>query len=166
MAKKKKANTRSGDQRPAGESQPRKVGLPVVAAVFVLAFAAAFLLAWIWLRREPPLPPAPVPPPSVATPAPPARTLGRADLKDFFQAAADGDFAALRDRGEKLFVAGTRVPDSAGLFSEYAANSYPPYAVYAFLTRVADGKSVRVLLTMDAEDRVVSFMAEETAIVQ
>ncbi len=135
-----------------------------LAGVFALAFILAFALAWALFRRDEPPPPAAAP--EAAKAAPPAPTLKREDTAAFLQAVRTGDFAAMRDRGEALFVEGARIPDSAGMFADYATSSFPPHVVYSFYSGAADGKVQRVLLTMDGEDKVGSFLAEEMNIVR
>ncbi len=152
---KKKNVAPSASQAPGGRKYL------TLAGVFVLAFVLAFGLAWALFRQEG----APAPA-AGQTAAAPARTLKPEDLKEFLQAVEAGDYIAVRDRGEKLFVEGTNIPGSAGLFSAYATNSYPPNAVYSFLSEIGGGTTRRVMLTIDQEDKVVSFMAEEMNIVK
>lgn len=83
----------------------------------------------------------------------------------FLKAAADGDFAVMQSEGRRIFTPGKAIPDSAALLAPYQVNSHPPYLVYAFLTENTEKATRRVLLTMDGQDRVESFLAEEMAVV-
>lgn len=126
------------------------------ALIFGLGFVAAFFLArYIFMPDRPADDGVPV-----------GRVVKADELRGMFQAADQGDFSALERIGAELFVPGNRIPDSKKLLEPYAVPSFPPHQVYAFLTRIGGAKSQRVLLTMDDNDAVVSFMAEETEIVR
>lgn len=126
-------------------------------ALFVLGFALALGVGWWWFGRPP------------EPPAAGARSDGvvrEADMAAFLQAARKNDFQTLKDEGDRLFKPGVRVVDSAGLFSQYAVNSFPPYTVYALHTFNGPDITRRVLLTLDDKERVESFMAEEMTVIQ
>lgn len=118
----------------------------IFGVTFVLGVCAAFAVAWLLFRPPPP---------------PPERVLAAEELTGFFRAVEQNDYAAMSELGTELFREDTRIPDSKALFAEYETTSYPPNTVYAFYSGFGLGLTRRVLLTMDAEDRVVSFLAEE-----
>lgn len=132
-----------------------------LAAVAAAAFALAFVLAWLMfgagqsgaVREEEP-------------PTRPGRTLGEAEMKPFLDAARSGDFKAMAAAGGELFIKGDVIPDRESLFAEYAVDSFPPFQVYAFYTAAAGGYVYRVLLTLDENNKVESFMAEEMPVVK
>lgn len=93
-------------------------------------------------------------------------TVNRSALADFLDAAKRKDYEAMGKKGDEVFRKGVLVPDSGELFKDYAANSYPPYTVYAFYSEGSDDRVRRVLLTLDAEERVESFLAEEMTVIQ
>lgn len=97
----------------------------------------------------------------IAPASPPARVLAESDMVPFMRAVDTGDFPAMEMLGEDLFQKGTRIPESNKVFADFETTSYEPYMVYAFHSQTDAKKTRRVLLTMDAEDQVVSFLAEE-----
>ncbi|MDR2391747.1 MAG: hypothetical protein LBE84_08735 [Planctomycetota bacterium] len=130
-----------------------------LAGIFVLAFAIAFGLAWLLLN-----------------PAAPAKETGQpedrvhrvtaAEAEAFARAVGRGDFSAMRDIGKSIFRRGADATAAVGPLADHAASSLPPYRVYALHHEAMDGKILRVLLTLDDDDRVVSFVAEETSVIQ
>lgn len=94
------------------------------------------------------------------------RDLDEAALTAFLQAAEKGDYAAMEKTGPEVFQKGVWIPDAAARFDQYAANSYPPYTVYAFYSAGSDELIRRVLLTLNEDDRVESFMAEEMTVLK
>ncbi len=99
-----------------------------------------------------------------ASNAPAARTLAASDIAPILAAADAAKYEELERLGEELFVPGTKIPDSAALFGDYAVASFAPHHVYALMTQLGGEASRRVLLTMNEDDTVESFMAEETPI--
>lgn len=128
-----------------------------LATVFLSAFTLAFLLAWLLFR------PAPVPLP--AEPAP-AAVLAGPDLDEFFRAVARGDYDGMSRLGNGLFEKGVTVRDADRVFAGFEVNGYPPYRVFAFFADHAGDRLYRVMLTLDENDKVESFMAEDTRIIQ
>ena len=151
----------NGNVAASASRAPGGLKYTTLAGMLVLTFILAFVLAWALFRREG----APSPAAEKADAAP-AGILKREDLREFFRAVEAGDYAAARGRGEKLFTKGTGIPGSADIFAAYAVTSYPPNAVYAFLRQIAGDKTRRIMLTLDPEDKVISFMAEEMNIVK
>ncbi len=88
------------------------------------------------------------------------------DVARFLVAVAAGDFDAMRDIGGRTFWKGVVIPDHAERFGGYATNSLPPYTVYAFYVELGETRGRRVMLTVDADGVVDSFMAEEMKIVE
>ena len=128
------------------------------AALFLAGFAAAFSLA-LWL-----LPQRGAPDASVA--AMDSRTIRPDDLLGFFQAVARKDFPAMAKSGERVFVQGDKIENAGKTLAGYETNSFPPHTVYAFFSENLPDKTRRVLLTLDGDDRVTSFMAEEMSVIQ
>lgn len=130
----------------------------ILALVFALGFAAAVVLI------RPPAAGAAAPSPAAgAIPA----TVIRADgLGSFFQAVKRGDFAAMAELGERAFVRGSRVENAGAVLSGYETNSFPPFTVYALFVENTTDKTRRVLLTLDKDDKVESFLAEEMSIIK
>ncbi len=122
------------------------------ALAFVCGFALAMVAAKYYFERE------------RAAETPVVRTLSADDIAPVLAAADAGDFAQLAALGRELFTPGTKIPDSAVLFDEYAVASFAPHQVYALMTQLGGEASRRVLLTMNEDDSVESFMAEETEI--
>lgn len=136
-------------------NEARKMTLKMFGAGLLAAFILAFVLAWaLFSPSRPPEPP----------PPPPARTLSAADMKDFLQAVENSDYARMSAIGTEIFAEGNIIPDSKTMFAEYETTSYPPHTVYAFYSMIGEDKTQRVLLTMDEENKVASFLAEEMAI--
>lgn len=130
-------------------------------AVFFVAFACAFILAW-WLFRSPVAAPATTD--EVA--APPPRSLKETDMAEFFGAVMEEDYAAMARIGKELFVPGHFIPARKELFVEYETGSFPPHQVYAFYTKTKDNVVYRVLLAVEDEtNRIESFLAEDMPIV-
>lgn len=130
--------------------------------VFVSAFALAFLLAWlIFSPGSGDQPPAAI---GGGEPTAAAPTLTEADLKPFFEAVANGDFEEMDRLGGQLFQKDAHLPDSKTILAEYETNSFPPHLVYVFYSDTKDDTIYRVLLTMDENNRVASFMAEDMPI--
>ena len=122
---------------------------------FVFAFVLAFFLAWLVFR-----------------PAAPEAGGAKAELvlpgervRDFLSAVELGDFAAMRSLGEALFRPGAALGGAEAALIEYETNGLPPLRVFLFHSGSGDGSVRRVLLTLDASNRVSSFLAEETRIV-
>lgn len=87
-----------------------------------------------------------------------------ADLALFLAAAGKGDYAAMSKDGPDLFSKGVLISDAPDRFKDYESNSFPPYTVYAFYSQGSDEMVRRVLLTLDEDNRVESFIAEEMAV--
>lgn len=122
------------------------------------AFALAFLLAWLLFA-----PPAPEPTPA----PPPPKTLAVADVDAFLQAVNKNDYTQIRELGSAAFTENTTVPDGKQRFTEFETTSYSPNTtVYSFHSGIDGEKARRILLTLDDNNRVVSFLAEEMAIVK
>lgn len=96
----------------------------------------------------------------------PPRKLDETKLTNFLRAAEKGDYAAMETTGPDVFHKGVLIPDAATRFEPYAANSFPPFTVYAFYSAGSDDRVRRVLLTLDAENRVESFLAEEMTVMK
>jgi hypothetical protein len=125
--------------------------------VFLLGFVMAMGAGWWWFGRN------------AAAPAPVAGdgpALRADELEGFFRTVAEGDYPAIKERGEALFRPGARVADADRLLAPYAVNSFPPYTVYALYTFNNPDLTRRVLLTLDEGDRVESFLAEEMAVIK
>ncbi|MCD7898285.1 MAG: hypothetical protein LUG50_16715 [Planctomycetaceae bacterium] len=88
------------------------------------------------------------------------------DVARFLEAVKAEDYDAMRDVGGRTFRKGVVVADHAEWFGDYATTSHPPYAVYAFYVELAETRGRRVMLTVDADGVVDSFMAEEMKIVE
>ncbi len=88
------------------------------------------------------------------------------DVARFLDAATAGDYDAMRDIGNRTFRKGVVIADHAERFDGYATNSLPPYTVYAFYVELGETRGRRVMLTVDADGVVDSFMAEEMKIVE
>lgn len=129
--------------------------LLVPALCFIVGFAAAFPVAWMIHAPSAP---------RVSAPTERAGMIARGEVEMFLQAVDVGDFAAMRDRGGEIFREGRKMADAKSIFSRFEANSIPPYAVYAFFTRSDPDMTRRIMLTLDGDDAVVSFMAEEMAV--
>ena len=127
------------------------------AFLFLLGFALALGAAWWWFGKD-----AAAPAQTVAD----GPVLHESELEGFFQAVAKGDYPAIKESGEALFLPGVRLADAARLLEPYAVNSFPPYAVYALYTFNNPDLTRRVLLTLDERDRVESFLAEEMAVIK
>lgn len=148
----------NGDNAPA---RPEKQGRFTLIAVAAAAFALAFFLAWLLFGggKAPAVP--------EGEPVRQARTLGETELGPFLAAADAGDFQQMSTLGKELFEKGDIVPDHERLFSVHAVDGFPPYRVYAFLTSNRDNNIYRVILTIDeTDDKIESFMAEATPIVE
>lgn len=131
----------------------------VLALVFALGFAAA--LAFV----RPHSAGAPGRPPEAAAAAgPEAPRTG--EQREFFQAVAKGDFVAMAALGERAFVRGGSVENAAAVLAGYETNSFPPFTVYALYVENAPDKTRRVLLTLDKDGKVESFLAEEMSIIR
>ncbi len=130
----------------------QKRRLLYTALAFVCGFALAMLAAKYYFERN------------AVQEAPVYRTLSKDDVAPVLAAADAGDYAQLAALGQELFTPGTKIPDSAVLFDDYAVASFAPHQVYALLTELGGETSRRVLLTMNEDDSVESFMAEETEI--
>lgn len=126
--------------------------------LLVACFAVGFALAMTLGRKSPV-------PESAAQPTAPL-PVDQKDLADFLVAAERSDYQAMKQQGDKIFQKGRPVPDAEKIFHDYAANSFPPFTVYAFLSEGDDNRVRRVLLTLDADKRVESFLAEEMAVVK
>ena len=136
----------------------QKTNYKLFGAGLLIAFALAFTLAW-WLFSPPP--------PETPPPPPPVRTLSAGDLGDFLRAVEQADYPRMSGLGNELFREGTIIPGSRELFAEYETTSYSPNAVvYAFHSGISDSSTRRVLLTVGDNDSVLSFLAEEMAIVK
>ncbi len=98
----------------------------------------------------------------------PVKTIGADSpgMREFLAAVKAGDFEAMRKLGGELFPKGAAVPDARRLFPGYEANNIPPYRVFAFLSDQGREQARRVMLTLDGENRVESFMAEEMPVVK
>lgn len=88
-----------------------------------------------------------------------------AGLVAFLAAAKKGDYAVMEKSGSALFAKGAQIPNAPEQFKEYEANSFPPYTVYAFYSQGSSERVRRVLLTLDENNRVESFLAEEMTVV-
>ncbi|MCC8165444.1 MAG: hypothetical protein LIQ31_04695 [Planctomycetes bacterium] len=88
------------------------------------------------------------------------------DVAQFLGAVEAGDYGAMRDIGGRTFRKGVIITNHAERFGDYATNSLPPYAVYAFYIDLNVASGRRVMLTVDADGVVDSFMAEEMKIVE
>lgn len=88
------------------------------------------------------------------------------ELEPFFQAVAKGDFSAMAKLGEKVFLSGRTVDAAEKTLAGYETNSFPPYTVYAFYVANTPDKTRRVLLTLDGDNRVESFLAEEMSVIK
>lgn len=141
-------------QAPAGKS-----GTGKMAVVIALTFVAAFALAWLLFGNT-------KPPAQTEPEAPPAKVIGEAEVKEFLAAVEAEDFAAMTRIGSDLFKKGDKIPDRTRLFGDHAVESFPPFQVYAFMTHASNKEIRRVLLTIDENDQVESFMAEEMPVVQ
>jgi hypothetical protein len=126
-----------------------------VVGVAVLAFVAAFGLAWYLF--------APPPAPVESAPAV-GRLLGEGEIESFLSLVRTADFQAIAQAGQELFHPGDRVASNAQ-FAFYEVGSYPPYQVYAFFTTATPEWVRRILLTLDEGGRVESFMAEEMPVI-
>ncbi|MDR1534720.1 MAG: hypothetical protein LBU64_06415 [Planctomycetota bacterium] len=146
--------------RPAaggGRGRWRRAGYFLAGFVLALALARA-----LWL-----------PPPSPegregSGPGPEAAAGGisPAEREEFVQAVFRGDFPAMRNLGTRLFPSGADAGGAATALAEFETNGLPPNRVYSLCSRVERGKSFLVMLTLDPENRVVSFLAEESALVE
>lgn len=132
-----------------------KHGGIVAALCFVAGFAIAFPVAWILFT-----------PAAQTDAAGPARVdaISAGEMKEFLRAAESGDFAVMRDHGDGIFREGKTIPNAGSLFARFEANSFPPYSVYAFFTSSDPDMTRRVILTLDDQGKVVSFMAEEMVV--
>lgn len=122
-------------------------------ALFFLLGVAVAVLAGRFLSTPPPAQP-------VAVPSDPAA------VARFLEAAERSDYALMAKTGEAAFPKGSVFPDAEKLFKDYASNSFPPYTVYAFYSEGSNERVRRVLLTLDGDKRVESFLAEEMNVVQ
>lgn len=127
------------------------------ACLAVLVVAAAFALGRYTSGGT-------VPPTAPETAG--AESVNAADVREFMQAVSRRDFAAMERLGEKAFVKGRAVENVDDVLAGYETNSFPPYTVYALFTDNTADATRRVLLTLDADNRVESFMAEEMAIIK
>lgn len=123
--------------------------------LFCMGLGAAFMAGRLFPGKWPPAP-------AAAKPA----GVDRNAVARFLEAAKRGDYAEMAKTGDRVFPRGAKVAKSGELFKEYEANSFPPYTVYAFYSEGSDERVRRVLLTLDGEERVESFLAEEMAVVQ
>ncbi|MCC8190645.1 MAG: hypothetical protein LIP77_08430 [Planctomycetes bacterium] len=139
------------DHKPAGG-----IRLRWFAVALALVFALALGLGWLLF--------APSRPPASPTTAASTGSVDEERLAAFLAAARQADYGRLRDLGEELFLPGVRIPDSRRRLEDYATNSFVPYSVYVLFTSIEPDRTRRVLLTLDEEERVVSFLAEEMAI--
>ena len=137
-------------ERTEGEAyerrQPIKTGVSgkrrlvaVLAGIFILVFGLTWFLS---------------------------RWSDRGETEAFVQAVLRNDFFAMRDIGKNIFRRGADARAIVGLLAGREANSLPPYKVYVLHHGAMDGKISRVLLTLDDDDRVVSFVAEEMSVIQ
>jgi hypothetical protein len=129
-----------------------------LAAVFAAAFILAFGIAWLIFQSSPP---APLPPPQQEI-----RVLTKAEVDGFLQAVADGDYETMNRVGNQLFAVGNKIPDSRELLDQFQTNTYSDVEVYALFSRIGEKKTTRVLLTVDKNDTVVSFLAEEMPLIR
>ncbi len=148
-------------------SLPQPQLLKKYAAIVAVTFIAAFIIAWLVFR------PGPQPARAVREieqdgqeASVPGKTIDAAGLGDFLKAAETGDYPAMAEIGGKLFVKGDTIPDHKRLLSSYAVDGFPPYQVYKFYSATTDTRIYRVLLTMDDNNTVESFMAEEMPVVR
>ncbi len=88
-------------------------------------------------------------------------TITPDELRDFFQAVEAGDFPAMASLGKKVFVHGRKIADAEKTLAGYQTNSLPPYTVYALYIAGTPEKTSRVMLALDQDDRIESFLAEE-----
>ena len=133
----------------------------VLIALFGAGFILAFVIAWFIFAKPEPIPAAPAVAAAQAT-----GVLTSDDMRGFFDSVKRRDFAAMRDLGGDLFKEGVRIADSATVFAGYETNSFPPLVVYALHVGDEGDKTRRVLLTLDADGRVASFLAEEMTIMR
>ena len=120
-----------------------------------LAFVLAFALAWLIFR--------PTAPSESAMAA--AVILPPDQVRDFLAAVGRNDFAAMRNFGERLFRPGAALGSAEADLTEYETNGFPPQRVFLFHSGNGEGNIRRVILTLDNSNRVLSFLAEETRIV-
>ncbi|MDR0363395.1 MAG: hypothetical protein LBJ46_12050 [Planctomycetota bacterium] len=148
------AKTASDGGKEAAE--PARKGSPWIASGLLAAgsFALAFALAWHLFGRPP-----------AGPGAPPARDIAVAELAPFLEAARAGDYPRMAELGSALFTEGSRILGRETALDGYAVDGFPPHRVYAFYAAHKDGAVYRVLLTLDAEDRVASFLAEDMPVV-
>ena len=81
------------------------------------------------------------------------------------KAYKDNGCDALITLGGELFPVGRAIANRTAVLEDYETTSYPPYQVYAFYSGIRDSVLRRVLLTVDENDKVVSFLAEEMPVV-
>ncbi len=135
--------------------------------LFILLGGVIGMFASRYYSSKPSSPAKPAPAPASAkTSAPVSVNADSPDMKAFQTAVKTGDFAALRTLGQKLFPKGALVRDPDRLFAGYEANNIAPYRVFAFLSEQSREQARRVMLTLDGEGRVESFMAEEMPVVK
>ncbi len=121
--------------------------------VFVLGFALAAFLFSLTTRDS-----------GVLQAAQEVTTITADELQEFFQAVEQGDFHAMSSLGKKLFIPGRKIEDAETTLAGYQTNSLPPYTVYAFFIANTRDKTRRVMLALDGEGRIESFLAEEMAV--
>ncbi|MDR1613647.1 MAG: hypothetical protein LBT97_12825 [Planctomycetota bacterium] len=148
----------NGNVPPGAEGEktaaPAHASWGIIALLTAASFALAFGLAWRLFGGRPDAPA-----------APPARAIRAADLRPFMAAVRAEDYPLMSKLGGELFTAGSKILDRETALSEFAVDSFPPHQVYAFYTALKDGTVYRVLLTLDREDRVASFLAEDMPVV-
>lgn len=131
----------------------------LLAGMFVLVFVLAFGLAWLLFRRDP------VPPPSAEPAAPATRAVSADELGAFLRAVDDGDFEAMKRLGGEAFARGNLIAEGRDRLADYETSSYSPdHLVYALYHHSDPDRVYRVILTLNEEGRVVSFMAEDMAV--
>ena len=166
-------NKRTTEQEPSiappGATKPvaaAKTGLSggKLATIVTITFALAFGMAWLLFTPGPNALPT-TPEPATAR-TEPAVIIGADDVTPFLAAATAEKYSDMERLGARLFVAGAVIPDHATLFEGYAVNSYPSYQVYNFYSRTIEDRIFRVLLTVEDNGTIDSFLAEEMPIVR
>ena len=168
MGKKNRPPTRQKAIAPAPRTTPGAPGgglrggklLAIVAATFALAFGLA------WFLFTPGAAVQPQTPDPAAVRTAPTVVLAAADVAPFLSAVTAEDYSAMDRLGTQLFTSGAAIPDHANLFDGYAVNSYPSYHVYNFYSQTTGEQIYRVLLTVEDNGAIESFLAEEMPIVK
>lgn len=99
-----------------------------------------------------------------------AQALRSADISErefagFMRAVTTESFAAAARHGEQLFQTGRKLAVPEDRLAPYLTTSFPPNRVYVLHVENASDAVRRVLLTLDGDNRVVSFLAEEMRVV-